>query len=77
VTPPARGNNDGSHIVAGLKMGIHVHWAVENVLPHSVDGGLHMEAALEQSTITTKPGVETLARTAISPRGGSRAHKTA
>jgi hypothetical protein len=39
-----------------------------------MDGELRMEAAVERSTITSKPGVETLARTAISPRGGSRAH---
>src|SRR6266545_1550094 len=43
----------------------------------AMNGELRMEAAVERSTITSKPGVETLARTAISPRGGSRAHKTA
>jgi hypothetical protein len=31
-----------------------------------MDGVLRMEAAVERSTITSKPGVETLARTAIS-----------
>src|SRR5260370_19992037 len=43
----------------------------------AMDGELRIEAAVERSTITSKPGVETLARTAISPRGGSRAHQTA
>ena len=80
---PLAETNDGIHIVALLEMGIQVtgRWrtSCHTRQGHdgAMDGELRMEAAVERSTITSKPGVETLVRTAISPRGGSRAHKTA